>query len=724
MGCSIKKQCLDEYMLSLRGRLTAGIINTSGLASKHFSQMCLVPFVSYILFYVLTFAVCSCNDCSYTRLKDSLYLHCNQPNEDEICRYLRLNKDVIMVSITHSGLTRIPSCISVLTKVQRLDLSYNYIKEIDNCTLNSLGGTLQIFVMNYNYVSVLRNGSFDNLTNLQEIYLQNNSIQEIEANAISSRLESLYSMQFSFNQLKIVDFSLIWVPKIFTGVVLNLSSNAISNVTNQKGIKISDFSLNNSFYVDLTRNNLTTIDVNYLLRLIKVEHVLELYNLGSGGFNIVYNPLVCDCLLFPFSFYISIFRFMDESNPVFTMTCYNPPALRGRYVYAVPIQDFNCSVQENCPPQCLCTKTVALDQITVVCGDDSLESLPYVIPDGKTIYLSVHSTNVHELSDRIYFKNVTKLDLSSSSISKINEDFLHNFQSMNSIDMHDNSLRILPEGIQNLNLENLTTLNLRGNPFQCDCHTKWLKSWLQKNKDKIPDLGQVLCEAGQPSGKRIIDALDTEFVCDGVNLFLVLSVSFGGLCALVILLFAAYFFREAIQVHLIANYRCFRCLRRKVTTNLPFDIFISYSSYDETYVQEVLIPQLEHDSFRLFTQDNFKAGIPIVDNIINGIDSSFTTLIVLSNKFLESEWCKYEFQQAYDKLLREKERHLIILILDNELNKKLIPRTLNLYLKTNNYINVLEKRYLSRLLLALPRIHSRSGVSERTPLLQDQAVHN
>ncbi|KAK3601908.1 hypothetical protein CHS0354_041845 [Potamilus streckersoni] len=685
-----------------------------------------VTFVSYILYYVFTLDICFCNNCSYTRLKGSLYLHCNQPNEDEICRYLKLNKDAIVVSVTHSGLTRIPSCISVLTKVQRLDLSYNYIKEIDSCTLNSLGGTLTIFVMNYNYVSVLRNGSFDNLTNLQEIYLQHNNLQEIETNAISSHLESLYSIQFSFNQLEIVDLGLIWVPKLFRGglVVLNLSSNAISNCTNYKGIGISGFSLNNSFLVDLTRNNLTTIDINYLLRLVKLEDIEELYNLGSGGFNIVNNPLVCDCLLFHFSFYISLFRFMDEYNPVFTMACYNPPALRGRYVYAVPIQDFNCSVQENCPHECLCTKTVALDQIKVTCDKDLLESLPYVIPEGKKIYLSVHSKNVQELSDRMYFKNVTNLDLSSSSISTINEDFLHNFQSMNNIYIYDNSLRTLPEGIQNMNLENLTSLYLHGNPFQCDCHTKWMKAWLQKNRDKIPDLDQVFCEAGQPNGKRIIDALDTDFVCDSVNLFLVLAVSFGGLSALVILFLAVHCFREAIQVYLIANYRCFQCLRRKVITNLPFDIFISYSSYDETYVQEVLIPQLENDSFRLFTQDNFIAGIPIVDNILNGIDSSFTTLIVLSNKFLESEWCRYEFQQAYDKVLREKERHLIILILDNELNNEIIPRTLKLYLKTNNYINVLEKRYMSRLLLALPRIQARSGDSERTPLLEDQSISN
>ncbi|KAK3578923.1 hypothetical protein CHS0354_035552 [Potamilus streckersoni] len=512
-------------------------------------------------------------------------------------------------------------------------------------------------------------------------------------------------MQFSSNQLKIVDIELLWVPMLFrcnSTVVVNVSNNFISNFTNHKGLRVSDFSINNSFSADLTINNLTTIDINYLLSLFKVEHILELYNLGSGAFNII---------------------FMDKFNPLFTMTCSNPPALAGLLIYKVPIQDFNCTVHEKCPAQCVCTKTVALELITVVCDNDMVESLPNVIPEGKYVALSVHSRNVRELSDRNYFRNVTDLDLSSSSISSIHDDFLHNFESLSTIQIYDNSLMTLPEGIQNMNLDNLTSLYLHGNPFKCDCHSKWMKSWLQKNRVKIPDLNQVLCQSGQANGKPIITALDSDFVCDGISLSLVLAISLGGFSVFVIIVFGGYCLREPIKVFLIANYRCFQCLRRKVATNSPFDIFISYSSFDETYVQTTLIPQLENDGFRLFTQDYFVPGIPITDNILNGIDSSFTTLIVLSNKFLESDWCRYEFEQAYLKVLREKERHLIILNLDNELNNELIPKTLKIYLKTNNYIKISEKRYLSRILLALPRIKGRTVVSERTPLLQDHPIN-
>ncbi|KAK3601910.1 hypothetical protein CHS0354_041847 [Potamilus streckersoni] len=678
-----------------------------------------ITLLSYVI-VLFNFSLCLCASCSCQRLNQSLHIECRQFDQQEIRHCLENNTDAIEVYIIKSGLTSIPPSISVLTSVQLLDLSYNYIQEIDKYTLSSIGGTLQVLIMSYNNVSVLRNGSLDKLVHLKEIVMDHNCLEEIELDAINSKSGSLCNMQFSYNQMKSIDLSLLFVPKLYeqARVTVNVSNNLISNGTNNKGFRISNISLNNRFFLDLKVNKIETVDVEYFLQITHIETLTDLYNLGSSGIDIRFNPLICDCRLFPFSFYVNFFRFMDKYNYLFEFTCNDPQSLRGRRVFDVPVNDFNCSVQNDCPPQCLCTRTVSLDLITVVCDKDVLVSIPYVIPKGRRIQMFLHSRNVRELSDRPYFKNVTDLDVSSCSIASINENFLHNFETMKTITITDNSLTTLPKSIQTVNLENLTSLYLHGNPYVCDCHSLWLKSWLKKNGNKIPDLEQVLCDTG-PKGKPIVDASDADFVCDGINISLILAISFGGASALVLFVFAIYIFRESIQVFLIANYSCCQCLRRKVATNLPFDIFISYSSHDEIYVQEVLIPNLKKHEFRLFTQDNFIPGVPITENILRGIDSSFTTLIVLSNRFLESDWCKFEFQQAYDKALKERERHLIVLILEEKLDKTLIQGTLKSYLKTNNFIKTSENRYLSRLLLALPRMQVNIGPSETTPLLRE-----
>ncbi|KAL3876554.1 hypothetical protein ACJMK2_034395 [Sinanodonta woodiana] len=664
--------------------------------------------------------VCLYASCSCHRSNQYLRINCREPNQQYIRHCLENNADAIDVSIINSGLTSIPPSISVLTSVQRLDLSHNYIQELDNYTLNSIGGTLQVLIMNQNNVSVLRNGSLDKLSRLKEIIMEHNSIEEIQLDAINSKLESLYNLQFSFNEIKSIDLGLLFLPKFYelAVVTLNVSNNLISNGTNNKGFRFSNISINNSFYLDLRVNKIETVDVKYFIQMIHLDTLTDLYKLGSSGIDIRFNPLVCDCRLFPFSFYVNLFRFMDRYNYLFEFTCNTPLSLHGQRVFDVPAQYFNCSVQNDCPPQCRCTRTISLDLITVVCDNDTLVSIPNVIPKGRRIQMFVHSRNVRELSDRPYFINVTDLDVSSCSIVSIYENFLHNFETMSTITITDNSLTTLPESIQTVNLENLTSLYLHSNPYVCDCHSQWIKYWLKKNGNKIPDLYQILCDTG-PKGTPIVDASDADFVCDGINISLILAISFGGASALVIILFTIYIFREPIQVFLIANYSCCQCLRRKVATNLPFDIFLSYSSHDEIYVHEELIPNLEKHTFRLFTQDNFIPGVPIAENILHGIDSSFTTLIVLSNRFLESVWCKFEFQQAYDKALKERERQLIVLILEENLDKTLIQGTLKSYLKTNNFIKASENRYLSRLLLALPRMQVNLGPSETTPLLRD-----
>ncbi|KAK3578929.1 hypothetical protein CHS0354_035561 [Potamilus streckersoni] len=255
---------------------------------------------------------------------------------------------------------------------------------------------------------------------------------------------------------RLLDIGLIWLPMLFNYTV-NVSGNAISNFTNHKGIRVSDFKSKTSFRVDLQRNNLTTIDVNYLLRLGKAEHIWDIYNTGIGGIDILYNPVVCDCLLYPFTVYLNAFRFMDDLNRVYIMRCAKPLGLSTTPIAEVSIHDFNCSV-EDCPPLCQCTRTIALDLITLVCVNDTLDTIPFELPNGKFINLSVHSRNVRELSDRTYFRNVTNLDLSFSSISTIHADFLPNFERLGTIQIYNNSLTTLPEEIQNMNLENISSL--------------------------------------------------------------------------------------------------------------------------------------------------------------------------------------------------------------------------------------------------------------------------
>ena len=74
-----------------------------------------------------------------------------------------------------------------------------------------------------------------------------------------------------------------------------------------------------------------------------------------------------------------------------------------------------------------------------------------------------------------------------------------------------------------------------------------------------------------------------------------------------------------------------------------FDVFISYSSHDKNFVEDVIGPELENETSLvkykciLHVRD-FKTSISIMDQIDKAIDSSTCTIIALSKDFLKSQW--------------------------------------------------------------------------------------
>ena len=79
----------------------------------------------------------------------------------------------------------------------------------------------------------------------------------------------------------------------------------------------------------------------------------------------------------------------------------------------------------------------------------------------------------------------------------------------------------------------------------------------------------------------------------------------------------------------------------------PYDVFISYSNEDKDLVEEKLVPALEDQNSDLTYRclvhvRDFIPGRPIMDQIVNAVDSSKCTLIVLSKNYLQSDWGRLE----------------------------------------------------------------------------------
>jgi len=77
--------------------------------------------------------------------------------------------------------------------------------------------------------------------------------------------------------------------------------------------------------------------------------------------------------------------------------------------------------------------------------------------------------------------------------------------------------------------------------------------------------------------------------------------------------------------------------------NWDYDVFISYSHKDVTWVKGVLLPRLEGAALKVCIDDrDFPIGEVFTNTIVKAVESSRHILIVMTADYFESNWTQYE----------------------------------------------------------------------------------
>ena len=102
-------------------------------------------------------------------------------------------------------------------------------------------------------------------------------------------------------------------------------------------------------------------------------------------------------------------------------------------------------------------------------------------------------------------------------------------------------------------------------------------------------------------------------------------------------------------------------------------LFISYSSKDFAWVTNNLITRLEKHSisYTIHFRD-FELGKPFIQNMADSVYGSRQVLIVLSDNYLSSNFCREELHMAVERKLYTGDSSLIIVLI-GKLKKKRLP---------------------------------------------------
>ncbi len=104
-----------------------------------------------------------------------------------------------------------------------------------------------------------------------------------------------------------------------------------------------------------------------------------------------------------------------------------------------------------------------------------------------------------------------------------------------------------------------------------------------------------------------------------------------------------------------------------------------------------LLPFLEEvcdPPFKVITHPrNFEAGSPIAGAIKEAMISSNAVIILMSQNYVTSEWCRYEFQQSLFEKNGDPAFRIIVIMLESVGNLREIPPEMDRLFKTHTYLN-------------------------------------
>lgn len=139
-----------------------------------------------------------------------------------------------------------------------------------------------------------------------------------------------------------------------------------------------------------------------------------------------------------------------------------------------------------------------------------------------------------------------------------------------------------------------------------------------------------------------------------------------------------------------------------------YDAYISYSLQDEHFVTQILANTLENNvGYKLCLHyRDFNVNTYVADSIVEAVDSSRRTLLVLSRNFLYNEWSRFEVKSALHECI--KRRRKLVFILYGDLPQRDIDADMRMYLRASTCIEWDDKKFWQKLRMAMPNLRGMS----------------
>lgn len=276
----------------------------------------------------------------------------------------------------------------------------------------------------------------------------------------------------------------------------------------------------------------------------------------------------------------------------------------------------------------------------------------------------------------------------------------------------------------------LVEIGLADNMWSCECNfLQRLREYLDTNAEKIFDSHRILCindntltnvlNERSEAKCALTDGVITTVAQTAENIETILPLLLAASCAFVGffgMILGLFCYRRELTGWWQST--CLSALCYKSTSfhhpdefdkERLYDAYISYSLQDEHFVNQILANTLENNvGYRLCLHyRDFNMNSYVADTIVEAVESSRRTLLVLSRNFLYNEWSRFEVKSAIHECV--KRRRKLVFILYGELPQRDIDADMRMYLRTSTCIEWDDKKFWQKLRIAMPNVRDVGG---------------
>lgn len=323
-------------------------------------------------------------------------------------------------------------------------------------------------------------------------------------------------------------------------------------------------------------------------------------------------------------------------------------------------------------------------------------------------------------------ENLRELYLQHNAIGHIDNATFEPLKSLQVLRLDHNRLYDYDVWILSANAR-LTELYLSDNPWSCDCpFVRSFRRYMTAPGSRVVDAAAVSCRADDGVTTAVTVNIRNQNDTECVSFFRsfiengfvrdVLPVALTAACtvlAVVLVLYLIVAYREECRAWV--HHKCgFRICHKTVPfdDDRMLDAYVAYSLKDDGFVAQMLAPGLEPGYRVGLHYRDFNVSSFVADTIVEAIESSKRTVLVVSKNFVESEWCRFEFKSALHEGLKDKTTRLIVVAL-GEIQPKDVDPELRAYMKSAVHVNWGDRMFWEKLKFAMPDVNKCHGLTSR-----------